>query len=161
MRSGMKAETPPVRLGHELDFLRELWALDHALQKRSKRMETTIGITGPQRLALRLVSRFPGLPAGRLARLLHLHPSTVTGIVKRLVDRGLLSRTSDPPDRRRTLLRVTPAGTELLALPQATIESAVKAALSGLSARQLDAALKALSRIAVSLEAMDPADRRD
>jgi len=156
----MKTNDAPVRLGQELDFLRELWALDHALQKRSKRMETTIGVTGPQRLALRLVSRFPGLPAGRLARLLHLHPSTVTGIVKRLVDRGLLSRSSDAPDRRRSLLRITPAGMQLLALPHATIESSVKAALAGLSARQTDAALKALSRIAVSLETLDPIDRR-
>jgi MarR family transcriptional regulator, organic hydroperoxide resistance regulator len=152
----MTAQDPPVALGPELDFLRELWALDHALQKRSKRMEATLGVTGPQRLALRLVSRFPGLPAGRLARLLHLHPSTVTGVVKRLVERGLLTRNSDAPDRRRSLLRVTPAGMQLLARSQPTIESAVRRALATMSPRQVDTALKALSKIAVSLEAVEP-----
>src|SRR5262245_48418666 len=118
----MKPHDPPVTLGPELDFLRELWALDHAMQRRSKKMEAMLGVTGPQRLALRLVSRFPGLPAGRLARLLHVHPSTVTGVVKRLSDRGLLVRTSDGPDRRRALLRITPEGMQLLARTKPTVE---------------------------------------
>jgi len=149
----VRSQDPPVELGPELDFLRELWALDHALQKRSKRMERELGITGPQRLALRLISRFPGLPAGRLARLLHLHPSTVSGVVKRLVSRGLLSRGSDGPDRRRALLRITPAGLELLSRPEATLESAVKTALASLSPKQIEAALRALGAIAMSLAA--------
>ena len=110
----MRPQDPPVELGLTLDFLRELWALDHAMQKRSKKMAKELGITGPQRLALRLVSRFPGLPAGRLARLLHLHPSTVSGIVKRLASRGLIARGTDGPDRRRAMLRITPTGLGLL-----------------------------------------------
>src|SRR6185369_11866557 len=97
----MKSEEPENGLGPGLDFLRELWALDHALQKLSKRMVKTIGVSGPQRLALRLVARFPGLPAGRLARLMHLHPSTVSGLVKRLAHRGLIVRSAEGPDRRR------------------------------------------------------------
>lgn len=141
-------------LGSGLDFLRELWALDHALQKLSKRMERTIGVSGPQRLALRLVARFPGLPAGRLARLLHLHPSTVSGLVKRLSDRGLVHRSSDGPDRRRTQLRVTPAGIELLSLSQPTIESAVLQALARVPPRRIEAALKVMASVSVSLAAV-------
>ncbi len=138
-------------LGPGLDFLRELWALDHALQKLSKRMERTVGVSGPQRLALRLVARFPGLPAGRLARLLHLHPSTVSGLVKRLHDRGFIARSSDGPDRRRSQLRITPAGIELLSHPQATIESAVLAALREVPPRRIETALKVLATVSVSL----------
>lgn len=148
----MNAKALPIVLGPELDFLRELWALDHALQKCSKHMSKTLGITGPQRLALRLVSRFPGLPTGRLARLLHLHPSTVSGVVKRLAERGLIVRAMDGPDRRRSLLRVTSAGLELLGRPHSTVESAVRAALKSLSPRQTEIALKALATVAVSLD---------
>jgi len=143
-------------LGPGLEFLRELWALDHALQKLSKRMERTIGVSGPQRLALRLVARFPGLPAGRLARLLHLHPSTVSGLVKRLSDRGLISRSSDGPDRRRAQLRVTPAGIERLSVSEPTIESAVLSALARVPPRQIDAALKVMASVSVSLAAAPP-----
>ena len=41
-------------LGEELDFMRLLWAVDHGLQQRSKRMAAEIGLTGPQRLVIRI-----------------------------------------------------------------------------------------------------------
>ena len=148
----MEPNDPPVELGSELDFLRELWALDHALQRSSKMMARDLGITGPQRLALRLVSRFPGLPAGRLARLLHLHPSTVTGVVRRLVDRGLLARRADGLDRRRAHLQITPTGLALLGRPQMSIEAVVQNALRALKPREVEAAVKAFAVVAMGLE---------
>ena len=51
-------------LGEVLEFMRLLWALHHGMQSTSKRMEATLGLTGPQRLVLRLVGRFPGIAAG-------------------------------------------------------------------------------------------------
>src|SRR2546423_15115016 len=101
---------PP--LGGVLDFLRLLWAVDHALQSASKRMESTHGITGPQRLVVRIVGRFPGIAAGRVAEILHVHPSTLTGILKRLEPRALLQRKSDPRDARPALFRLPPEGQE-------------------------------------------------
>src|SRR5438046_3969740 len=91
-----------------LDFLRALWAVEHGLQRSSKRMEATLGVTGPQRLVLRIVGRFPGLSAGRLAGIVQLHPSTITGILARLVQRGLLVRERDMHDMRRVRLRLEP-----------------------------------------------------
>ena len=73
---------PP--LGEQLEFMRLLWAIDHGLQTRSKRMAAALGVTGPQRLVIRIVGRFPGVSAGQLARILHLDPSTLTGILRRL-----------------------------------------------------------------------------
>src|SRR5690242_13738362 len=55
-----------------LHFMQLLWELHHNLQARSKRMESTHGVTGPQRLVLRLVARYPGMSAGELAALLRL-----------------------------------------------------------------------------------------
>ena len=52
--SGARAPDAP-SLGPTLDFLRLLWELDHALQRRSKRMARALGLTGPQRLVLRIV----------------------------------------------------------------------------------------------------------
>ena len=79
-----------LRLDPVLDFLRLLWSIEHGLQRVSKRMEAELGITGPQRLVLRVVGRFPGLSAGELAHIVRLHPITITGILKRLVSRGWL-----------------------------------------------------------------------
>ncbi|MEO8358491.1 MAG: MarR family transcriptional regulator [Vicinamibacteria bacterium] len=139
---------PPIELGAELEFLSRLWALDHALQKRSKKMLATLGVTGPQRLALRLIGRFPGLTAGRLARLLHLHPSTVTGVMQRLAARGLIVRRTDGPDRRRLLLQITPSGAALLADKSGTVEEAVYESLGSLTHAQTSALFNALDLLA-------------
>jgi DNA-binding MarR family transcriptional regulator len=52
--------------------------------------------------------------AGALARLLGLAPSSVTGLVDRLVERGLARRDEDPHDRRVVRTAATPAGQELI-----------------------------------------------
>src|SRR2546430_781906 len=119
---------PP--LGAVLDFMRLLWAVDHALQSASKRMEATHGVTGPQRLVVRIVGRFPGIAAGRVAEILHVHPSTLTGILKRLEQRGILQRRSDPRDARRALFGLTPKGKKLDTLKTGMIEQAVRRALA-------------------------------
>ena len=118
---------PP--LGAVLDFMRMLWALDHALQSASKRMEAAYGITGPQRLVVRIVGRFPGIAAGRVAEILHVHPSTLTGILKRLETRGILVRRSDPRDARRALFTLTAKGKKLDTVRTGTVEQAVRRVL--------------------------------
>src|ERR671914_825909 len=81
-----------------LQFMQLLWAVVHGLERTSKRMTHDIGVTGPQRLVLRVAGLFPGLSAGDLATILHVHPSTLTGVLQRLVDQGLLVRLDDPRD---------------------------------------------------------------
>jgi DNA-binding MarR family transcriptional regulator len=126
-----KQKGPP--LGEVLEFMRLLWAVDHGLQSTSKRMESTLGMTGPQRLVLRLVGRFPGITAGTLAQILHVHPSTLTGVLKRLEKRGLLERRSDPLDGRKALFALTEAGRALDVPATGTVEAAVQRALSRMS----------------------------
>lgn len=116
-------------LGPVLDFMRALWALDHSLQSASKRMEAQLGVTAPQRLVIRIVGRFPGISAGEVSQILHLHPSTLTGVLKRLEQRGLVARRADPGDARRALLELTAQGRDVDGLRSGTVESAVRRAL--------------------------------
>ncbi len=120
------------QLGPVLEFLRALWALDHALQSASKRMETTLGVTGPQRFVIRMIGRFPGISAGEVSELLHVHPSTLTGVLKRLEQRGLVVRRSDPADARRALLELTARGRRADANRAGTVEAAARKALEKL-----------------------------
>jgi DNA-binding MarR family transcriptional regulator len=116
-------------LGPVLEFMRALWALDHALQSASKRMESRLRITAPQRLVVRIVGRYPGTSAGELSEILHLHPSTLTGILRRLGEHGLVERQPDPGDARRALLFLTAKGRSVDALRSGTVEAAVRRAL--------------------------------
>ena len=71
-------------LGEVLNFMRLLWAVDHGLHSASKRMVRRNGISGPQRVVIRILGQAPDLSAGTLARILHIDPSTLTGILHRL-----------------------------------------------------------------------------
>lgn len=120
-------------LGSVLQFMRLLWSIDHALQRASKRMAVNLGITGPQRLVIRIVGRFPGISAGRLSTVLHMHPSTLTGILERLVDAGLVKRAVDRWDRRRAVLSLTAKGRRIEGRASGTVEQAVERVLRNLS----------------------------
>jgi len=112
-------------LGEVFDFMRLIWALDHGLQSLSKRMQATIGLTGPQRVTLRVLGRCPGLSAGELARILLVHPSTLTGVLQRLEARKLVKRTLDAADGRRAHLALTAKGRRLDVPAMGTVESVV------------------------------------
>lgn len=134
-----------------LSVLGELWALDHALQVASKRMLARLGVTGPQRVVIRMVGRNPGIGAGALARLVHDHPSTLTGVLQRLEEQGLLERESDPQDRRRARFTLTPAGQVVDRVQEGTIESTVRHTLAELSPDDVDAARRFLRALATRL----------
>jgi len=145
------SEDRPVKLGKPLEFMRSLWALDHALQSRSKAMAAALGVTGPQRMVVRLVGRFPGIAAGSLAELLMIHPSTLTGIVQRLESRGFLERHPDPADGRRALLRLTEKARALDREAEGTIELSVKRVLSRLPEAAVEQARALVDALAVEL----------
>jgi DNA-binding MarR family transcriptional regulator len=140
------------RLGQVLEFMRVLWALDHGLQSASKRMEATAGVTGPQRLVVRIVGRFPGISPGEVSDILHLHPSTLTGILKRLEDRTLVLREPDPADGRRARLKLSARGKQVDDVKAGTIESAVRRALGKIGDRDLGVTRDVLERLTAELE---------
>jgi DNA-binding MarR family transcriptional regulator len=116
-------------LGSTLQFMQRLWDLVHALEVRSRRMAKTLGVTGPQRLVIRVLGRSPGSTASGLAGTLGLHPSTLTGILKRLEEQGMLVRKTDPADRRRVRFRLTAKGRHVDRERKGTVEAAVRRAL--------------------------------
>jgi DNA-binding MarR family transcriptional regulator len=135
--------------------MRLLWALDHALLSRSKRMDAELGVTGLQRLVLRLAGRFPEISAGELAELLHVHPSTLTGVLKRLVERGAIKRESDPEDARRARFELTSRGARLDEHQSGTVEVAVRRALARLDDEKVEAAREVLLALTQELERED------
>ncbi len=154
----MTAETP---LGDVLDFMKLLWGMDHGLQQASRRMASRLGVTGPQRLVLRLVALFPGMAAGGLAAALRLHPSSVTILLNRLEKNGLLERTRDPEDGRRVNLRLTARGERVASHTEGTVENAMKAALRGISSEKLAAASEVLTAISRELGRTLPEKREN
>ncbi len=138
-------------MGDTLDFLRVLWAVEHGLESRSKLMRKTLGITGPQRLALRVLGRHPDITATELASALHLHPSTISGVLSRLQQQGFISRGSARGDGRRAVLRLTAKGRQIDELSAGTVEAAVRSVLGRLPDAKVAAAREVLVALAEAL----------
>jgi len=136
-----------------LAFIRVMWSVDHELQRVSKRMVGSMGLTAPQRLALRFIGLDPGVTPGRLAELLHLHPGTVTGIVSRLETLELVTRERSADDTRRVHLRLSAAGQRLNRRRRGTVEAAVRRVAATVSADALSQAAAIMRRVAGELAA--------
>ena len=67
-----------------------------------------LGLTYVQYLALLVLWQEAPLPVGSIGARLHLETSTLTPLLKRMEDAGLVSRTRDPHDERRVLIDLTP-----------------------------------------------------
>jgi len=140
-------------LPETLQLIRLLWQLDHALNKRSRRMLKTLGVTASQRFNIKVVGMYPGCTPGDLARFLHVTPATVTRVVQRMEEAGLLRREADPDDSRRVRLHLTAKGRKIDERGAAASESPVATLLATVPRVRLEETRRLLSALVEALEA--------
>jgi DNA-binding MarR family transcriptional regulator len=85
-----------------------------AIDLHSRRLMQSHGLTGPQALVLQAVASRVEITAGELAGRISLSQATVTDIVNRLEQRGLLTRARSESDRRKVIIRPTLDGITLM-----------------------------------------------
>lgn len=150
------AEEQPHSLGPTLDFLRVLWTLNHAVERTSKRMELTLGVTAQQRMLLRIVGKFPAITAGRLAQLLCVDAGTLSTALRRLEERGLLVRSREGADKRHVMVQLTAAGAALDRPTERTVEHAAETVLAAVEASDLEALKRVVERLVDALGQVEP-----
>ena len=91
------------------------------------------GVTRAQWAVLSRLDRFEGLKQSELAEMLDLQPITLTRLLDRLCDSGLIERRSDPNDRRAKRLFLTAAARPMLEQLGALGEDMMETALAGVS----------------------------
>lgn len=89
------------------------------------------GITRAQWVVLARLDRFEGLKQSELADMMDLQPISLTRLLDRLCDSGLIERRSDPTDRRAKRLFLTDAARPLLERLAALGEEMMATALKG------------------------------
>jgi MarR family transcriptional regulator for hemolysin len=92
------------------------------------------GMTRAQWAVLVRVQRSEGLKQNELAGLLDLQPITLTRLIDRLCDNGLIERRNDPNDRRAKRLFLTPAAQPVLDKMAKVSEEMMATALRGTDA---------------------------
>src|SRR5256885_6130724 len=102
--------TSPDPITHILDALRRL---TRHLRQADRQAEQKLGISGAQLFTLEQLGRSPAQSINQLAELTRTHQSSVSVVVRRLVEGGLAARRQAADDARRVELRITPAGQAL------------------------------------------------
>ncbi len=126
-----------------------------ALELYSKEVEARFGLTGPQLWALWELGQGGPMALKALAARMHLHPSTVVGVVDRLAEKGLAFRSEDPEDRRRVRLGLTPKGRATLRRAPHPAQGRLIHGLQALEPRKRKALHAALGTLVKVMEAED------
>ena len=119
----------------DADILRSMDAIRavvRALRLNTRAIELEIGISLAQLFVLQQVAHRPATSLNDLAERTATHQSSVSVVVRRLVDRGLVTRRADAADKRRIQIEVTPAGEKLLVGAPETIQVRLMSALAQL-----------------------------
>lgn len=109
-----------------------------------------VGVTMSQAKVLYLVQAEPDIRMSDLAGRLGVTLPSISGVVDRLVDQGLLTRRDDPADRRQALVRITEAGASELQLFRELNARQVRTLLARLDADGLAVVARALDILAAA-----------
>jgi DNA-binding MarR family transcriptional regulator len=104
------SQTPPDHA--QLASALRLSLLRAARRLRSQRVNTAVTLS--QLSALATVGKHGPLSAGEIATIERVQPPSMTKILASLEQSGWLERSSQPEDRRQSIIAITPAGRQLL-----------------------------------------------
>jgi DNA-binding MarR family transcriptional regulator len=120
---------------------------------RQLRRQSDTGLSPSQLSALASIDRLGPLTFGALAEIEGVAPPTITKVVTKLLEMGLIAKASDTADRRVWLVRPTPAGRRLLAESRRRRNAWLTSRIKGLPPKQIQALAAALEALEVLAEA--------
>jgi MarR family transcriptional regulator for hemolysin len=109
------------------------------------------GITRAQWVVLARVDRSEGLKQSELAEVLDLQPISLTRLLDKLCESGLIERRADPIDRRAKRLFLTPAARPLLEKLADLGEELMGTALSGVDRESVQHMIEKLGLVRENL----------
>jgi DNA-binding MarR family transcriptional regulator len=114
---------------------------------------------GSTRALLAIEGRNARTP-GRVAEVLGVSRTTVTGLLDRLEAEGLLTRAIDPDDRRCFVLTLTQRGRELINQIYGNRRALIEKALAALSKDDLQALSRGMAALASVMKATTPLNNK-
>ncbi|MBU0825442.1 MAG: MarR family transcriptional regulator [Alphaproteobacteria bacterium] len=109
------------------------------------------GITALQWRLLIYLRRHEGIRQGPLAELIEVEPITLSRMIDRLEEAGLVERRADPSDRRAWLLYLAPGADELLTAMRATTDALNAEATEGLNSEEREQLAALVERVRANL----------
>ena len=118
-------------------------------------------LTPVQYAAIAAINANPGIDQVTLAGLIAYDRTTITGVVDRLVQKGLVARQESSWDRRARELKVTAAGRKTLGGITPAVEAAQRIMLRGLSEKEAKELMRLLQKAIASGNELSRAPLRE
>jgi DNA-binding MarR family transcriptional regulator len=131
----------------------------HSLRKAFDRRACGMGVTRAQWKVLFRLQRQPGLRQIELAEMLDIEAITLSRIVDRLEEGGLVERLADPADRRAWRLHVTAKAQPLVAKLQALADDLIVEAFEGIDPKHIEITRQVLARVRENATRATPINR--
>ncbi len=120
-----------------------------------------LGVSMAQLHIMYTVQRSGELNMSHLAEVMNVSLSNATGLIDRLEERGFVERSRVPTDRRIVLVRVTPAGEQMLGEVDALTDDLLRSVLGRLPISQLRGVAHAISALREAVDStVGPAPER-
>ncbi|SKB53412.1 MarR family winged helix-turn-helix transcriptional regulator [Sphingopyxis flava] len=113
------------------------------------------GVTALQWRLISYLKRHEGIRQGPLAELIEVEPITLSRMVDRLAEAGLVERRADPADRRAWRLHLTPRARDLLDVMRQTTNRLNEEATDGLNDAEREQLIALVGRIRCNLSRRD------
>jgi DNA-binding MarR family transcriptional regulator len=124
-----------------------------ALRASSRRAEQDVGLTGAQLFVLQRLADAPALSINELAARTHTHQSSVSTVVARLVEKGLVRRTPAADDARRVELSLAPAARRVVGRGPDVAQARLVQGIERLSAARRRQLAAMLAELATAMDA--------
>jgi MarR family transcriptional regulator for hemolysin len=124
----------------------EIGETAHALRKAFDRRAVGMGVTRAQWKVLFRLERQPGLRQIELADMMDIEPITLSRIIDRLEEGGLVERVADPADRRAWRLHVTTNARPLVERLRAVADEMIADAFAGIDPKDIEITRQVLRR---------------
>jgi DNA-binding MarR family transcriptional regulator len=137
------------------DVLVALRRIIRAVDLHSRRLMQRTGLSGPQLVVMQVIGQRGPLSAGDLARRASLSQATVTAILDRLEERGMVVRKRSTEDRRRMLVELTTTGQTALAGSPTLLQEHFVERFGALADWEQHLIIASLQRVAHMMDAQD------
>jgi DNA-binding MarR family transcriptional regulator len=130
-------------------YLRRIGQADEMF---SKELSKKYAVSQPQLTCLLALQEYGPLPTSKLAKYMMVKPSTATGIVDRLEEKGLVIRSRSVLDRRVVTIELTDEGKSLAEEAPLPIPSRMVDGLNRLDVEETKRIVKSLSTLVAMLD---------
>jgi DNA-binding MarR family transcriptional regulator len=137
----------------------EIGETAHALRKAFDRRAVGLGVTRAQWKVMFRLTRQPGLRQIELADMLDIEPITLSRIVDRLEEGGLVERVADPADRRAWRLHVTARAQPLVEKLRAIADEMIADAFAGIDPKDIQVTRQVLAKARENASRFAPMNR--